>query len=146
MLRFNLAHSHELAACAVAADREVGIDVEALQGVAEAGLARRILSEREHAVFRALEAEVAEAALLAAWTRKEAVLKARGEGLRREPAEVEVSFEPERPARVIAIAGDPGAELRWSVQELDVGTGYIGAVAAEGEDWVVRRRIWDPGS
>jgi 4'-phosphopantetheinyl transferase len=139
-VRFNLAHSHEVAVCALAVDREVGIDVERVRRVRDLdALARRVLSEREQAALCALNGELAEEAFYAAWTRKEAVLKASGEGLGREPAGVEVSFEPEGPARLLAVAGEPGAERRWTVQAFDAAPGYVAAVAAEGDAWVVRR-------
>lgn len=120
-LRFNLAHSDNVAVCALALDREVGIDVERVRPVRNLdALARRVLSEREYVAFRASGSEEA---FFTAWTRKEAVLKARGEGLRREPATVDVSVDPEG----------------WTVQAFDAGPGYIAAVAAEGDGWVVRR-------
>jgi 4'-phosphopantetheinyl transferase len=121
-VRFNLAHSGEVAVCAVARDREVGVDVERVRPLRDLdALAGRVLSEREQALFRASGGEEA---FFTAWTRKEAVLKARGEGLDREPATVDVSGDPEG----------------WTVQAVDVGTGYVAAVAAEGHGWVVRRR------
>jgi 4'-phosphopantetheinyl transferase len=139
-VRFNLAHSHELAVCALAVYRAVGIDVEHVRGLHELeGLGRRVLSERERATLRAWEGELADEAFLTAWTRKEAVLKARGEGLGREPAGVEVAFGPAEPARLLAVAGEPGGERRWTVQTVDAGPGYVAAVAAAGDGWVVRR-------
>jgi len=139
-VRFNLARSHELAVCAFALDREVGVDVERVRRVPELErLASRVLSQREQAALRAWEGELADQAFLTAWTRKEAVLKARGEGLGREPAGVEVAFGPAEPARLLAVAGEPGAERRWTVQAVDAGPGYVAAVAADGHGWVVRR-------
>ncbi|HUP32596.1 MAG TPA: 4'-phosphopantetheinyl transferase superfamily protein [Gaiellaceae bacterium] len=141
-LRFNLAHSGELVVCATALEREVGIDVERVRPVRGLdGLARRVLSEREQAAFRARSGGQADEAFLTAWTRKEAVLKARGEGLGCEPASVEVAFGPGEPARLLAVAGEPGAELRWTLQALDAGPGHVAAVAAEGDGWLVRRRF-----
>jgi 4'-phosphopantetheinyl transferase len=139
-VRFNLAHSDEVVVCALAVDREVGIDVERVMRVRDLdALARRVLSEREQATLFALDGELADEAFYTAWTRKEAVLKARGEGLGREPAGVEVAFGPAEPARLLAVAGEPGGERRWTVQSVDAGPGYVAAVAAEGDGWVVRR-------
>lgn len=144
-LRFNLAHSHDLAACALALDREVGIDVERIREVPGLDdLVRKVLSHREQAALRAWDGEHAAEAFLTAWTRKEAVLKARGEGLTREPRGVEISLDAHGPARLLAVVGDPGAEQRWAVHAVDAGSEYVAAVAAAGDDWLVRR-IWDSG-
>jgi 4'-phosphopantetheinyl transferase len=126
--------------CALALDREVGIDVERVRGGLD-GLVPRVLSEREREALRAWPGEQAGEAFLAAWTRKEAFLKARGEGLGRDPASVEVSLGPGEPARLLAVAGEPGAERRWTLEAVDVGPGYVAAVAAEGAGWAVHRRF-----
>lgn len=119
-LRFNLAHSDDVAVCALALDREVGIDVERVRPVRDLdALARRVLSKREYAAFRASGDE---RAFLTAWTRKEAVLKARGEGLAREPAALDASVDVEG----------------WTVQAFDAAPGFVASVAAEGDGWVVR--------
>jgi 4'-phosphopantetheinyl transferase len=143
-LRFNLAYSSNLAVCALALDREVGVDVERVREVPGLDLlASRVLSEREQEALRAWDSELAGQTFLTAWTLKEAVLKARGEGLGREPVDVEVSLEPAGTARLLAIAGEPGAERRWTLQALDAGPGYVAAVAAEGDGWFVRRQLSD---
>lgn len=145
-LRFNLSHSEDVAACAVALEREVGIDVERVRDLWQVdGLARTVLTEREQSQLGSWGRERASEAFVTAWTRKEAVLKARGEGLGRDPAAVEVSLDPDAPPRLLAVAGDPGAERRWSVSAVEAVPGYLAAVAAEGDDWWVTRRTWTGG-
>lgn len=145
-LRFNLSHSEELAGCAVALHREVGIDVERVRDLSDVdGLARTVLTERERAQLSSWGRERAAEGFITAWTRKEAVLKARGEGLGRDPAAVEISLDPNGPPRLVAVTGDPGAERRWTVCAVEPVFGYLVAVAAEGADWRVRRRIWTGG-
>lgn len=119
-LRFNLSHSGPVALVAVAR-REVGVDVERRRTVAhEEGVARRIMTTDELARYDRLPEAERTTFLLRVWTRKEALLKASGEGIRRS---------------LQSLACEPGPTDRWQVVDLDV-PGCIAAVAAEGSDWV----------
>ncbi|MBI1892597.1 MAG: 4'-phosphopantetheinyl transferase superfamily protein [Candidatus Rokubacteria bacterium] len=126
-LRFSISHAPGLALYAVSRGREIGVDVERLRGVVGGlGVAERFFSSREVAMLRQLPAEMYTEAFLACWTRNEAYLKARG-----------VGFLGMRP-------GEPGETSGWTVQNLSPGPGYVGALAAEGNDW--RLFCWDwPG-
>ena len=83
-LCFNLTHTCGLAACAVAWDREVGVDAEdwRRQG-RDVGdeLIHRCLSPAELACFRTLPSDARQGGFFDYWTLKEAYLKARGLGL-----------------------------------------------------------------
>ena len=138
-LRFNLAHSGELAVAGVAEGREVGADVERIRAL-RADLARRVLSARERAVLG--EQRLTEADLLACWTRKEAVLKATGEGLRRDPATVEVGSADGAEATLVTLEGNGGGG-RWSVASLTPADGYVAAVAVRGAGLQLLRREWE---
>lgn len=145
-LSFNLSHSGDVAACAVAFGREVGIDVERVRDLADVeGLARAVLSEHERVQLASWGRERASEGFLTAWTRKEAVLKARGDGLAGDPAAVEISLDPDPPQALLPVGGERGAEPRWSVCAVDAVPGFLVAVAAEGADWRVRRRNWTGG-
>ena len=103
-VRFNLAHSHELALVGVALGVDVGVDIERLRPLPEyAAIAERFLppSEREG---------LDERDFFRRWTRIEAKLKARGVGLY-----------------------GAGAELggEWTVAPIDAGEGFVAAVAVE---------------
>ena len=77
-LRFNLAHSEDLALCAVARAREIGVDIERIRPrPTQERIPERFFSPSEAAQLRALPPE----AFFHYWTAKEAYLKARGEGL-----------------------------------------------------------------
>lgn len=77
-LRFNLSHSERLALVGVSHSRELGLDVQAPHpATGKPWFARRICSEREYAAHLA---DPSPEALLRLWVRKEAVLKAGGEG------------------------------------------------------------------
>ena len=81
-LQFNLAHSGGLAVFAVARDRSVGVDVEQLRPVPDlSDLTKRCLSPGECAELQSFGAAAKLRGFLQIWTRKEAWLKATGEGI-----------------------------------------------------------------
>ena len=82
ILQFNVAHSDSLALYAVAREYEVGIDVERIHTTDDADeIAARFFSERENIWWRSLPEHRRGEAFFNLWTRKEACLKASGDGL-----------------------------------------------------------------
>ncbi len=133
-IEFSVSHSHGLILYAMTCNGRIGIDVEHVRTIPNNDyIAERIFSLREYAVFRALPPEQRQVAFFCAWTRKEAYLKACGEGLSRELDRIDVSLAPFEPARRLDIQGDPQASSHWSLQELAPAPGYVAAVASEGE-------------
>lgn len=127
---FNLSHSRDLAGVALIRDRRVGIDIEAERPLADpALLARRILGPRERERFAALPESAREGALLAAWTRKEAVLKAVGTGISGRLRSIELLAD----AGDHAVVHEAEPQATWSLSPLAMPAGYQGAVAVEGE-------------
>jgi 4'-phosphopantetheinyl transferase len=134
---FNLTHSGDLAAVALVRDRRVGIDIEAARALTDrALLARRILGARERTWFETLPESAREAALLAAWTRKEAVLKAMGTGISDGLRSVEMP--PDDSEQAVVHEAEPS--VAWSVSQLPVPPGYYGTIALERE--ARRLTIW----
>lgn len=142
-LRFNLAHSHDLALCAVAARREVGVDVEFMRAeLTGEDIARRYFSPREVRELEGLPAELRVEGFFNCWTRKEAYIKARGEGLSFPLHGFAVSLRPGEPAALLEVAGEPREVSRWSLRDLEPGAGYAAAVAAEGKNWQILCYEW----
>jgi len=141
-LRFNVSHSHGVALYAFARGREVGVDVEYVRpDVVGESIAERCFSAQEVATLRSLPAEVQPRAFFNCWTRKEAFIKARGEGLSFPLDQFEVALDPKEPAALISIGGDRREASRWSLQALPVEEGYVAALAVEGHGWRLERRI-----
>ncbi|HWD94265.1 MAG TPA: 4'-phosphopantetheinyl transferase superfamily protein [Verrucomicrobiae bacterium] len=131
-LHFNLAHTEDLALVAVTRIGVVGVDVECVRPVKEMdALVARFFSPRENEAFQKVADEIKPAAFFNLWTRKEALLKATGEGITRSLSLVEVSFLPGEPARLEAIAGDAEKAAQWSLRELTPAAGFTGAVAIQ---------------
>ena len=145
-IRFNLSHSHGVALYAVTRGREVGIDLERIRFDLEVEkIAERFFSRREVATLRTLPPEVQRQAFFLCWTRKEAYIKARGEGLSLPLDQFDVSLVPGEPAALLSTQRDPYEVSRWSLQELTPAPGYAAALAVEGHGWHLACWQWpDP--
>jgi 4'-phosphopantetheinyl transferase len=143
-LRFNVSHSHDLALYAITHGREIGVDVERIRpDVAGEKIAERFFCPQEAAALRQLPDGVRQTAFYTCWTRKEAYLKAIGEGITLRLDQFEVSVVPGEPAVLLSIHGDPKEASYWSLKELDPEPGYVGALAVKGHDWDLRCWQWE---
>jgi 4'-phosphopantetheinyl transferase len=132
-LQFNLSHSGDLALLAVSRSGDVGVDVERWNArIDHLNLAEHFFSEGEQAALRGLahsDTQVV-AGFFAAWSRKEAYLKASGHGITRGLHHFHVSLVPGEPARLIGDQLDDVATERWVMCELPAGDGYSAALVA----------------
>lgn len=139
--RFNLSHSYDIVLYAITHGREVGVDIERIRfDFAYEEIAKRFFSPREIVALRALPINMRQEAFFACWTRKEAYIKARGEGLTLRLDQFEVTLAPGEPAALLSANGDPQEASRWSLRKLTPGPGYVAALAVEGHDW--RLKCW----
>ncbi len=128
-LAFNLSHSGPLALLAVARARPIGVDVEQVRALPDAGLvAGRFFAPAEVQAWVRFSGAAQTRAFYACWTRKEAYLKALGSGLARPLDSFVVSVDPDAPARLLSDAQDALAAERWCLAALDPGPDAIGAV------------------
>jgi 4'-phosphopantetheinyl transferase len=134
-LRFNLSHSHGRALIAVAKDREVGVDLESIQRKVDVmKLAGRFLSQSEVRDLETAEPSDRHERFLQLWVAREAVSKAQGTGITfpLHRAYVELSLAAKE-ARLI----EGGRANDFPIRFLPLEPGWVGAVAAEREDWRV---------
>ena len=144
-LRFNVAHSGRLALYAVTRGRELGVDLEEVRPLEDAEpIAARYFSVGEAAALRALPPAERLAGFFRCWTRKEAYIKARGEGLAIPLHEFDVSVAPDEPARLLGSRWEPGDADRWTLVGLSPAPGYAGALAVEGRAWSLSCWQWTP--
>jgi 4'-phosphopantetheinyl transferase len=131
---FNLAHSEDILLVAITRSGIVGVDVEQVRVLADVEeLVARFFSATECAQFGNLPVEQKPLGFFNLWTRKEAWLKATGEGITHLLNQVEVSFLPSEPARLLRL---PQAYLNttsWSLYELAPRPGFVGALAFAGD-------------
>lgn len=127
-LFFNLSHSADLAAIAISRDFEVGVDIERLRPVRR-DLPKRYFSPREAMALDALEGDAWQIAFFRCWTRKEAFIKALGEGMRQPLKSFSVTLS-EQP-RLEWLADDANAPQNWTFFDVAPAAGFIGAVAVK---------------
>ena len=128
-LRFNLSHCDDLAAYAFTIGREVGIDIERVRTLRDAdAIAVRFFSAAENAAYQALEPEARPVGFFNCWTRKEAFIKAVGEGFALPLDTFDVSLAPGEEPRIIRVGEASGDECGWRLSSFLPGPGFVGAV------------------
>ena len=139
-LHFNLSHSEGLAALGVSRTHELGVDVEHVRPLKE-DIAERFFSRAEVATLRALPEHEQLDAFYRCWTRKEAVVKAIGEGLSRPLDSFDVTLGAQS-ARLLRMDGERDGPSVWQMAHFAPATGFEGAVACRtgGGALVVKRR------
>ncbi len=131
-IRFNMSDSGPFAVYAMTLGKEVGIDIEQIREIHDAGaLARRFFAPGEAEIILRTETDQ-RSAFFTCWTRKEAYIKARGEGLSMPLDSFEVSIDPAERPRLVSAAIDPAEVTRWSMDAFTPATGYIAAIVIEG--------------
>jgi len=136
---FNLAHSGGLAIFAFSQTRELGVDLEFIrEELADEGIAERFFSRREIGELQAVPVELRRQAFFNCWTRKEAYIKARGEGLSMPLDAFDVSLAPGEPAALLRNHLDETDVARWEMRSIPVAAGYVAALVVEGHDWKLK--------
>lgn len=131
-LCFNSSHSQGLALYAVTRSRKIGIDIEQIRPLPDMeSIVERFFSQQENAAFKAVSAEQKLAAFFNCWTRKEAYIKATGDGLSFPLDRFSVSLTPGEPAQLLNVGGDSTAAARWYLKALIPAPNYIAAIAVE---------------
>ena len=131
--QFNLSHSAGWAALAVTARHPIGIDIEAVRPIKEE-IAERFFSAGEALAIYELPGSEQTAAFFRCWTRKEAFVKAVGDGLSYPLAAFEVSIAAEDFPVVRTIDGADAAELAlWRLVNLEPALGLVGAIALKAD-------------
>ena len=142
--RFNLSHSGGLALLAFASGRDVGVDIEQERPLpGSEDIALHYFSAWEAAELRRLRADEREAAFFRCWTRKEAFIKATGDGLSQPLDAFDVTLAPGEPARLLRVLGEHEAARRFWLEDLRPAPDFAGALAVDGEVKHVVRRTWE---
>jgi 4'-phosphopantetheinyl transferase len=141
-LTFNLSHSGRLGLVAVTHRREIGVDIEEMRSdLSIKMIAERFFSRREIAMLAALPQARRLEGFFNCWTRKEAFLKARGEGLGMPLNRFSVSLAPDDPALLLEMQACPTEVERWSLFGFQPAAGFVAALAVEGQ--IRELKCWD---
>jgi len=133
---FNVSHSGGIALLAFSRRREIGVDVEQLRRDSDLeAIARRFFSTHEQSQLAALPSEERFDAFFRCWTRKEAYIKATGDGLSLPLSQFDVSLAAGEKNALLATRPDSSEAGRWLLQEVPAGPGYVAALCVRGQDW-----------
>jgi 4'-phosphopantetheinyl transferase len=131
-LYFNLSRSGGLALYAFSRDSEVGVDIERIRYISGMNqIVDRYFSEKEKFFFHRLPMSKKKKAFFNCWTRKEAFIKAIGNGLYQPLHTFDVSLSPGDPAKLLSVEGDSRKASRWHLKDLTPCNGFAAACAAE---------------
>jgi 4'-phosphopantetheinyl transferase len=131
-VRFNLSHSAGKALAAWTTGAEIGADIEAVRSVRYGEkIARRYFSDDEQAEMAGPAAPPWDESFFRCWTRKEAFIKAVGDGLAYPLRSFSVPMTPEALRAPVRVHGPAGASRRWSLSSVDGGPGFLAAVVVE---------------
>jgi 4'-phosphopantetheinyl transferase len=137
---FSVSHSREMGLFTFASDGEVGVDIEQVKPDFKGmEIASHFFSSEEIAALAKLPPELGVEAFFACWTRKEAYVKARGQGLSIPLRSFTVSFADSKQL----LLDETGAA--WSCCALEPAPGFAGAVVAAGENWSLQCWEWAGG-
>jgi 4'-phosphopantetheinyl transferase len=130
-LCFNVSHCDDVAVYALSHGRAIGIDVEAIRVIGDADvIAARVFARRENQAYQALDARDKPLGFFNCWTRKEAFIKALGDGLSHPLDRFEVSLAPGEPAKVLRVENTLGDDSGWSLDSFSPAPGYVAAIAS----------------
>jgi len=128
-LRFNLSHSHGFVILAFTIGRDIGVDTELIRPeIAAEEIARNYFSAVECTELDGLGNANRARGFFLCWTRKEAYIKARGDGLSKIPLDsFSVTLTPGAPARLYSADSD-----RWSLHSIEISRTLAAALVVEG--------------
>ncbi len=145
-IQFNLSHSGSVALFAFTLESAIGVDVEVFREKLDADkIARRFFAPGEVETLFALPEELWEQGFYNCWTRKEAYIKACGDGLSLPLDSFEVSLIPGEAPELLRARGGDAEVARWSFHALEPGPGYAGALAVEAQQVRLRTFQFDAG-
>lgn len=140
---FNLSHSHELVLYAFSPNRNVGIDIEHIRPIEDLGsISENNFSATENFELKTLPSEKILEGFFNCWTRKEAYIKAIGDGISFPLQQFDVSLKPGDPANLLRVRGNAREAQRWCMYELHPADDYVGALVVEGSAPNVVYREW----
>ena len=129
-LQFNASHTGDLALFAFTLDCGIGVDVEPIRPMPDIeDVAKRFFCAEETEELMSLPEGQREHGFFLCWTRKEAYIKATGDGLSTPLDAFRVTLRPGAPANLVHLQRDYRAAEAWTLQDLTSAPGYAAALA-----------------
>jgi len=138
-ITFNVSHSHDLALIAIAQKRSIGIDIEKINRESNhQALMTRFFSMAEQSEFQCIPEADRAKAFCACWTRKEAFIKAVGDGVIYGLDKFDVTVDPENQTPEINL--HKSSNETWSAINLPINDEYMACLASNRVS--LRVRCW----
>jgi len=135
-IHFNMSHSKDVVVYAVAEEPKLGIDVEYIRSIPDVlAIARQFFSPVEYQDLLTLEEAQRSQGFFSCWTRKEAYIKAIGDGLYTPLDQFQVAVKPKQPVALVSIQEDQRSASEWSLFDWKLSQRYACAVAICGSGW-----------
>ena len=132
-VRFNVSNSGSLAVYAFTEACDIGIDVEQVRPVPEMEqIAARFFAADEASELMALPEPERPQGFFNCWTRKEAYIKAVGDGLSVPLDSFRVTLRPGADAEMLCLGGSVGAAKGWALHAFAPAPEFVGALAYPG--------------
>jgi 4'-phosphopantetheinyl transferase len=136
-LTFNVSHSADQAVYAIGVGRALGIDIERVRVLPHADeVVHTTCSLRERAAIERTPEPARDEMFFTYWTCKEAYTKARGDGISHPLPGIEIDLDADGHPQFAKVDGSEREAAHWRVERLSPAPGYVGALVAEGYDWV----------
>lgn len=143
-LKFNLSHSRDRALLGVVNESCIGVDIEFINPEFSSDeIAQRFFAPGEVSRLQAMPAKERPVAFFSCWTRKEAYIKAVGQGLSLPLDSFEVAFGPGVQPSLLRVEASPDEAGRWSMYSIATAEGYAAAIILEGKNHQLDSREWD---
>lgn len=143
-VHFNLSRSEGIALYAFTRSHEIGVDIEWVRDLWEKdAIAGQFFSATEIHILYALPEDKKKNAFFKLWTRKEAYIKALGDGLHRPLNSFAVSLAPTQSVSLLETSRGSQQAAQWAIGELHPASGFVAAFAVEESPrWQLRGFQW----
>jgi len=139
-VHFNLSHSDAFALYAITRNQKIGIDIERIRDDVDFGqIANRFFSQGEIRSLEGVHENKLSEVFFQYWTRKEAFIKATGEGISFPLEQCDVSSIAGKVLSPVTLLNGNRKISSWCVQDIFPGSDYVAALAVEGYDWNLSR-------
>ena len=140
-LSFNISHSYNNAIIAIGLDRDLGVDIEKIRhNINFKKLAERFFSQKESQNLNNYPDEEIPSVFFSCWSRKEAFVKALGDGISFGLSDFSVSITPDLDNIKLETAYDPADARHWSITNIPTGQGYAAAICSNRPNY--KLRLW----
>jgi 4'-phosphopantetheinyl transferase len=142
-IHFNMSHSDGLTLYGFTREREIGVDIERVRDIPEMDkIVEQFFSAKEKDFLRSLPESMKKEVFFDCWTKKEAFIKAIGDGLYQPLDKFDVAPIPGELTRPLRMGEDSKIASRWFIQDLKPAPGFAGAFAVEGGSCQLRFYQW----